>query len=161
MGAAAPHSTLPMHPACSTDMAARHWEATRASPFLLAWILRHLFVCLSLGNQERMERKKKINITLSPMSHCSQLLKCPILPPRCWGSLEERGEKPEVPHGHQHYPQTCAPSSSWCPQAGTLAGGPGVKAGKEFAFIFAFPNCTSGFPGTAAGFGFHGRFCAG
>lgn len=59
MGVAAPQSTLPVHPAHRGDMAARRWEATRASPFLLAWILRHLFVCLSLGNQERMEKKKK------------------------------------------------------------------------------------------------------
>lgn len=34
------------------------------------------------------------------------------------------------------------------------------KARREFAFLFAFPNCACGFPGAAAGSGFHGRFCA-
>lgn len=34
------------------------------------------------------------------------------------------------------------------------------KARQEFAFLFAFPNCACGFPGAAAGSGFHGRFCA-
>lgn len=34
------------------------------------------------------------------------------------------------------------------------------KARQGFAFLFAFPNCACGFPGAAAGSGFHGRFCA-
>lgn len=34
------------------------------------------------------------------------------------------------------------------------------KSRQEFAFLFALPNCACGFPGAAAGSGFHGRFCA-
>lgn len=101
MGVAAPQSTLPVHPAHRGDMAARRWEATRASPFLLAWILRHLFVCLSLGNQERMEKKKKIDITLSPMSHCSQLAETPHSSPKMlqkpWGKGRRARGAPRPP----------------------------------------------------------------
>lgn len=85
--------------------------------------------------------------------------------------------EPEVPRGHWHCPWGCLP----CPRpaahgqgqwwhrdtggTGTLVAqgslSTSLKAVKEFAFVFAFPNCASGFPGTSAGLGFHGRFCAG
>lgn len=62
------------------------------------------------------------------------------------------------------------PTPSPSPQPGTPAAqghrwlrdnfpGPGRRQ-LEFVFLFAFPNCACGFPGAAAAFGFHGRFCA-
>lgn len=85
----------------------------------LAWVLRDLFVCLSLGNREGME--KNINILLSPMSHCSARAETPrpsrrmLLRP--WGNERRARGAPRPPALPLGLP-TLSPSR--CPRPGSV-----------------------------------------
>lgn len=130
----------------------------------------HLFVCLLLGNRED---GKNVNVILSPMSHHSARVEMPrSCHHRVWGEQKRAGGTPKAAHSSSLFLSGPALTPSPSPQMGTrhITGlGTSVaqgqlsepcKARQEFAFLFAFPNCACGFPGAAAGSGFHGRFCA-
>lgn len=144
------------------------WQEGTVPARQLVWVLRHLLVCLSLGNREDGKKYQCHIVTYeSPLSTGRD---DPFLPPPSTGRLGKSPRHPKSSSPQLLLPARSCPDAFPIPTAGDTSGlGTSVaqgqlsqpwKAAQEFAFIFAFPNCACRFPGAAAGFGFHGRFCA-